>query len=143
MADIDVRDKHRKSLRFIFSKVPFVSELGMELVNWDTPDTVVTRMAYSKLIDNGFGTPHGGAVAALMDTTGSAAAWNGHDYEKGSRGATVSMTVNYVGAARDEVVTATGRCVRRAKELNFTEVTVTSESGRTIANGTVIYRIAP
>ncbi|PPJ33754.1 PaaI family thioesterase [Nocardia nova] len=136
------RERHGRSMRYIFSRVPLTAELGIELVDWSTPDTVTTRMAYSKLVDNGSGTPHGGAIATLIDTTGSAAVWNGHDHERGIRGMTVSMTINYIAAAREEVVVATGRCVRRARELNFCQVVVTTDSGRIIADGSLIYRIA-
>lgn len=87
--------------------------------------------------------PARGAIATLLDTTGAAAVWNGHDYERGTRGSTVSLTVNYLGAARNEAVIATGRCVRRAKELNFATVEAVSESGRTVASAVMTYRIVP
>ncbi|HTK67680.1 MAG TPA: PaaI family thioesterase [Pseudonocardia sp.] len=137
------RERHGKSLGFMFSKVPFITETGLELLDWSEPDSARVRMPYTERIDNAGGTPHGGAIATLIDTSGSAAAWNGHDYDKGARGSTVSLTVNYLGGARGEAVVATARCVRRAKELNFTEVSVATESGTPVAHGTVIYRIAP
>lgn len=137
------RERHGKSLRFMFTKVPFTNLVGLELIDWSVPDVSVVKLPYSDAVDNSGGTAHGGAIATLLDVTGAAAAWNGHDYANGTRGATVSMTVNYTGAARGEAVIATGRCVRRAKELNFVDVAVVSESGRSVATGTVIYRIAP
>jgi uncharacterized protein (TIGR00369 family) len=144
MTDDELRSRHGKSLRYMFTKVPFVSALGLELVEWEEQeDHAVVRMPFRELADNGGGTPHGGAVATLMDTTGAAAVWNGHDYDKGTRGSTVSMTVNYLGTARDEVVIATGACVRRAKELNFVTVEARSESGRPVASAVMTYRIAP
>jgi uncharacterized protein (TIGR00369 family) len=143
MTDTDLRTRHGKSLRYMFSKVPFVSALGLELVDWETEDQVIVRMPFRELADNGGGTPHGGAVATLLDTTGAAAVWNGHDYDRGTRGSTVSLTVNYLGTARDEAVIATGRCVRRAKELSFATVEAVSESGRPVASAIMTYRIAP
>ncbi len=128
----------------MFSKVPFVTTLGLELVEWATEEgLVVVRMPFRELVDNGGGTPHGGAVATLLDTTGAAAVWNGHDYDRGTQGSTVSLAVNYLGAARKETVIATGRCVRRAKELNFATVEAVSESGRPVASAVLTYRIAP
>jgi uncharacterized protein (TIGR00369 family) len=137
------RERHAKSVRFTFTKVPFVREVGLELVDASEVDVVVAKMPYSDKIDNSGKTPHGGAIATLIDSTGSAAAWNGHDYDKGVRGATVTLTVNFIGGSRQETVIATGRCVRRAKELNFVEVSVATESGRPVATGLMIYRIAP
>ncbi|MCH5677569.1 PaaI family thioesterase [Streptomyces gilvus] len=128
----------------MFSKVPFIRALGLELVEWEGQEgVVVVRMPWADMADNGGGTPHGGAVATLLDTTGAAAVWNGHDYERGTRGSTISLTVNYLGAARNEAVVATGRCVRRARELNFATVEAVSESGRPVASCVMTYRIAP
>jgi uncharacterized protein (TIGR00369 family) len=143
VSDSEQRERHGKSLRYMFTKVPFTVTVGLELVDWSEPDVAVVKLPFSDTVDNGGGTPHGGAIATLIDTAGSAAAWNGHDYDLGTRGATVSMTVNYTGGARGEAAIATARCVRRAKELNFAEVSVVSESGRSLATGSVIYRIAP
>ncbi|MGV0045015.1 PaaI family thioesterase [Mycobacterium colombiense] len=144
MTDTDLRTRHGKSLRYMFGKVPFVSALGLELVDWESEEgRVVVRMPYTELADNGGGTPHGGAIATLLDTTGAAAVWNGHDYSRGTRGSTVSLTVNYLGSPRDEAVVATGRCVRRAKELNFATVDAVSESGRPVASAVLTYRIVP
>lgn len=144
MADTEQRSRHERSLRYMFSKVPFITALGLELVEWaEQEDHVVVRMPVNALADNGGGTPHGGAIATLLDTTGAAAVWNGHDYERGTRGSTVSMTVNYLGAARGEAVIATGRCVRRARELNFATIDAVSESGRPVASAVLTYRIVP
>lgn len=144
MSDSATRARHAKSLRVMFGKVPFITQLGLELLEWEAEEGVaVVRMPFSGVIDNGSATPHGGAIAALIDTAGAAAVWNGHDYDKGTRASTTSISVNYLGSARDEAVIATGRCVRRARELNFVEVSAVSESGRPIASGLLTYRIAP
>ncbi len=144
MTNTELRSRHGSSLRYMFTKVPFVKELGFELLSWEEEEgLVVVRMPFRELVDNGGGTPHGGAVATLMDTTGAASVWNGHDYDRGTRGSTVSLAVNYLGAARDEAVVATGRCTRRAKELNFATVQAVSESGRAVADAVMTYRIAP
>ncbi len=145
MTDIELRARHGKSLRYIFTRVPFVASLGMELVEWEQEEgLVVVRMPANELSDNGSGVPHGGAVATLLDTTGAAAVWNGHDYERGSRGSTTSLSVNYVGGARGEAIVATARCVRRAKELNFATVEAVGEtSRRPVATAMLTYRIVP
>jgi uncharacterized protein (TIGR00369 family) len=144
MTDHDLRSRHGKSLRYMFTKVPFVTALGLELVEWEKSEgIVVVRMPWIDLADNGGGTPHGGAIATLLDTTGATAVWNGHDYEKGTRGATTSLAVNYLGSSRNEAIVATGRCLRRAKELNFALIEAFSDvSGKPIASALLTYRIA-
>ena len=42
---------------------------------------------------------HGGVVAALLDTTGSGAVMAGHDFAKGSRLTTISLSVQYLSVA--------------------------------------------
>ncbi|MGV0791472.1 PaaI family thioesterase [Mycolicibacterium sp. XJ1819] len=144
MTDTELRSRHGKSLRYMFSKVPFVKALDLELLEWeDQEGRAVVRMPFRDLSDNGGGTPHGGAIATLLDTTGAASVWNGHDYDRGARGSTVSLTVNYLGTARDEAVVATAHCVRRARELNFATIEAVSESGRPVASAVMTYRIAP
>ncbi|MCX2934440.1 PaaI family thioesterase [Mycobacterium sp. CVI_P3] len=137
------RERHEKSLNFMFTRVPFTKFVGLRLVDWSEPDRAVVSLPYSETVDNSGQTHHGGAIATLIDVAGAAAAWNGHDYANGTRGATVSMTVNYVASGRGEAIQAAAHCVRRAKELNFVEVSVASESERIVATASLIYRIAP
>jgi uncharacterized protein (TIGR00369 family) len=135
-------ERRSKSLRYMFTKVPFSAALGIVLEE-SSPDGVVVRMPYSDLVDNASGTFHGGAVATLVDNAGAAAVWAGHDYSRGTTASTVSMTVNYLGAGRDRDLIARAHCVRRARELNFVEIEVASEDGRPVASGMLVYRIAP
>jgi acyl-coenzyme A thioesterase PaaI-like protein len=58
------------------------------------------------------------------------------------KAATVTVTTNYLAAAQGSSVVAHGRAVKRGKELIFCEVTICeADGGKTIANGTMIYRI--
>jgi uncharacterized protein (TIGR00369 family) len=135
-------ERRSRSLRYMFAKVPFITALGI-ILEEASPEGVVLRMPYSDLVDNASRTFHGGAVATLVDSAAAAAVWAGHDYSKGTKASTVSMTVNYVGAGRDSDLIARARCVRRAQELNFVEVGVAAEDDRAVASSVVVYRIAP
>jgi uncharacterized protein (TIGR00369 family) len=85
---------------------------------------------------------HGGIVASVLDTTGAATAWSNHDFDKGTRAATVSMTIQYVGATKRSDLVCHGRTVRRRKELVFTEITATDSDGTVVAHAVQTYRIA-
>lgn len=144
MADVDNEAMRAGALRIMFSGSPFITALGMELVSVDEGgDGVTVRMPFSGTVDNGGGTPHGGAIASLVDTAGAAAVWAGHDFANGSKASTVSLTVNFVGAGRDRDLVATARVVRRAKELAFAEISVATDEGRAVASGVLVYRIVP
>ncbi len=68
----DTQQRRERSLRYMFSKAPFITALGLELLEWDD-DGVVVRMPYQPDLTNSQGTSHGGALAALMDSAGAAA----------------------------------------------------------------------
>ena len=78
----------------------------------------------------------------MIISTGAATAWSNHDFDKGTRAATVSMTVQYVGATKRSDLVCHGRTVRRRKELVFTELSATDSDGTVVAHAVQTYRIA-
>jgi uncharacterized protein (TIGR00369 family) len=80
-------------------------------------------------------------VASLVDTAGASAVFAGHDFDKGARAATVSMTVNYTGAGRSADLIAEATCVKRGRDLSFSEIHVRDADGRLVATGSLVYRI--
>jgi uncharacterized protein (TIGR00369 family) len=85
---------------------------------------------------------HGGAIASLIDTTGAMAAWTTAEIATPKYfGSTVGVNVNYLSGAIGEDIVAEGRILKRGKEIIYSDVRVTSESGKLLAQGTVVYRI--
>jgi uncharacterized protein (TIGR00369 family) len=99
------------------------------------------RLPFAERLTNDGTVFHGGAVSALVDTAGASAVWAGHDFDKGVRAATVSLTVNYTGAGRSTDLHADATCVRRGRDLSFSEIRVVDDDDRLIATGTLVYRI--
>jgi uncharacterized protein (TIGR00369 family) len=139
-SELGDRERHGRTMDFTFTKIPYVVDLGIELLDWSMPDVVRVRLPYHPRMDNSSGTHHGGVIAALVDTAGSAAAWNGHDYSRGRRGLTVSLTVNFIDRAGESTLIAVGRCLRRGARLSFIEVSVEAEDGRPVASGSLVYQ---
>lgn len=129
------------SLVNMFPDVPFQKLLGIEII--EVGDSMAkVRLPFKPELVGGGNAFHGGALGSLLDLTGALAAWSGHDIRNGMNAATVSMTINYVSAARNTNVAAHATAVKRGKELIFCEVTIIEEtSGKLVANGTMIYRI--
>jgi len=121
-------------------KTPYLSGLGLVFDCYE-PDDVTLRLRFREELTNDGTYYHGGVIAAVMDTAGAAAAWSNHDFSKGTRASTVSMSVQYVGAARRSDLVCHARAVRRGKELVFTEMTATDDSGSVVAHGLQTYRI--
>lgn len=136
------QEVRRAFLRERMCDTPFIGGLGARIEEW-SPERARIRIPFDAALTNDGQAYHGGVVASLMDTVGAAAVWAGHDFDKGARAATVSLTVNYTGAARSSDLVGTAECVKRGKDLAFSEIRVTDDDGRTVATGTLVYRIVP
>ena len=134
--------ERREFMRTAMTKTPYIASLGVVVERWGS-DGVRVRLPFDPELTNDGAVYHGGAVASLMDTTGAAAVCAGHDFDKGTRAATVTMTINYTGAAMQADLIAEAECVKRGRELAFSEIRVHDPDGRSVATGTLVYRIVP
>jgi uncharacterized protein (TIGR00369 family) len=134
------QQRRRQAVVELMPSTPYMSWLGILFERYE-PDDVTIRLPYREDLTNDGTYYHGGVIAAAMDTTGAAAAWSNHDFEKGTRASTISMTINYVGAAKRSDLICHARTVRRAKELTFTEITATDVDGNVVAHAVQTYRL--
>ncbi len=129
----------RERMSKVMVRTKFIASLGTVVDRWN-PDEVRLRVPFAEHLTNDGKEFHGGVIAALLDTTGASAVWAGHDFDKGLKASTVSMTVNYCGRARGDLI-GVGRCVRRGRDLHFSEVRVEDSEGNLVATGSLVYRI--
>jgi uncharacterized protein (TIGR00369 family) len=129
----------REIIRAFVPNSPLVGHLGIELAEIE-PDRAVLRLPFRPELATMGDVVHGGAIAALLDTASMAAAWSDDTVPESLAGATVSMSVDFVAAARGVELTATGRVVRRGRSLCFCEVEVTEPGGAVIAKGLAVHR---
>ena len=134
------QQKRRRAVADLMPTTPFLAGLGIVFDRYE-PDDVVIRLPFRADLTNDGTYYHGGVVAAVIDTTGAAAAWSNHDFDKGARASTVSMSVQYVGACKKSDLLCHARTVRRGKELTFTEITATDAEGAVVAHAVQTYRI--
>src|SRR5438874_12258393 len=134
------QQRRRQGVRDVMPKTPFIGGLGMQFERYE-PDDVTIRLPFREDLTNDGTYYHGGVIASVMDTAGAAAAWSNHDFDKGARASTVSMSLQYVGPCRQSDLVCHGRTVRRGKELTFTEITATDAAGNVVAHGIQTYRI--
>jgi uncharacterized protein (TIGR00369 family) len=133
----------REIIRDFIPDSPLVRHLGISVETLE-PDRAELLLPYRAELATMGDVVHGGAIATLIDTAGMAAAW-AHDEEApdGATGSTVSMTVEYLEAARGGDLLATGTPVRRGHTMCFCDVEVTEPpGGRLVAKGMVVYRFA-
>jgi uncharacterized protein (TIGR00369 family) len=119
---------------------PFVRHLGLRLEQIE-PDHARLVMPFSEPLVTIGDVVHGGAISSLIDTAAMAAAWSGADVTDSPRGTTVSLSIDFVAAARGQEVTADARVMRRGTTLCFCDVDVTDAQGQIVAKGLVTYKL--
>ena len=126
-------------MRAFIPASPFAQELGIELVAIGD-DRAELRLPWAPRLATMGEVVHGGAIAALLDTAGMAAAWSDDVEPEKTAGSTVSMTVNYAAAAVASDLTAHASVVRRGRSLCFCEVRVVDAAGTVVAHGSMVHR---
>jgi uncharacterized protein (TIGR00369 family) len=134
------QERRRRAIKDLMPKTPFIGGLGLVFDKYEHDDVTV-RVPFREDLTNDGTYYHGGVVAAAIDTAGAAAAWSNHDFDKGARASTVSMSLQYVGACKKSDLLCHARTVRRGKELTFTEITATDADGNVVAHAVQTYRI--
>ncbi len=140
MAETDASENMKRMAKVI-EHTPYMRHLGMELVEAGEGYAKL-RLRFQKENTTAADALHGGAVASLIDTTGAMAAWTTAQIATARYfGSTVAVSANYLSAVIGEDCFAEGRVLKRGKEIIYTDVRVTNDAGKLLAQGNVIYRI--
>ena len=121
--------------------VGFNRDCAMRVVRWD-PDGVEMAVPFSERLSSHENVFHGGLISALIDTAGGGSVIAGHDFAKGSRLSTVSLSVQYLAPALAPEVVAHARCVRRGARVHFSEVEIRRSDGTACARGQVVVTVS-
>jgi uncharacterized protein (TIGR00369 family) len=122
-------------------KSPYGALIGLELVDAEE-DFVRLRLPCRSEITNFGDTVHGGAISGLVDSAATVAFWASPRIRPGSRGTTIGFTVNFLEAGRGRDLIATGKVLRRGREISTGEVTVCDTEGTEIAVALVTYKLS-
>ena len=90
---------------------------------------------------NRFGALHGGSIACVMDDVLAVAA--GMVAKWGEIAPTLEMKVSFLNQGGAGKHIAEARVLKRGKQINFLEATMTREDGKVIATATATIMIAP
>jgi len=134
------QELRRTAIANLMPTTMFLQWMGVVFDRYEHDD-VVLRVPFRENLTNDGAAYHGGVIAAALDTAGAAAAWSNHDFDKGIRASTVSISVQYVGTAKKSDLLCHARTVKRGKELIFTEITGTDAEGVVVAHAVQTYRI--
>jgi len=119
---------------------PFARVLKLEVGEIE-PDRAELSLPFDESVATYGDVVHGGALASLIDVAATAAAWSAAEITDSPRGATVSMTVDYLRVARGKRLTANARVTRRGSSLCFCDVDVHDPDGELVAKGLVTYKV--
>lgn len=134
------QQSRRQMVVDLMPRTPFIASLGLTIERFE-PDEAAVRIPFNPALTNDGTYYHGGVIAAAIDTCGAVAAWSNHDFDKGMRASTISMSIQYVGACKRSDLVCHARAIKRGKELIFTEITATDADGNVVAHGIQTYRI--
>jgi uncharacterized protein (TIGR00369 family) len=133
----------RRFFRYHFQeRVPFNKACGIRITRWEG-DEATFELGMRDDLSAHPGVFHGGVVSALIDTAGTGAVMAGHDFNRGNRITTISLSVNYLSVAPGEGLVAEAHCTRRGRSNHFAEVhAYSSESRKLLAHGIVACNVA-
>jgi uncharacterized protein (TIGR00369 family) len=122
-----------RQARHFETRVRFNHLLGIKVLEW-TDKMVVMRLPHADSLCNSSDGLHGGVVASLADTCGTAASLAA----VGAEGfiATVSMNINYLAPATSDL-TAQAVCIKPGRRLQVAEVLVRDSNDKVVAQAVV------
>ncbi|PRY94525.1 uncharacterized protein (TIGR00369 family) [Hasllibacter halocynthiae] len=134
-------DPRMRTARQFIDAIPHASALGMTVRAVGTGRVVVDMPWDERLIgDPARGVIHGGAVSALMDTTGGAAVIS-HD-EAPLATATLGLRIDYMRAARPgEAIRAEAEVYHMTRHVAFVRATATDGGEGPVATATGTFTV--
>ena len=86
---------------------------------------------------------HGGIIAGLMDVIMAIAAGSHPDPEKRQFSITLSLAINFVGAAGDEEIFLSAQTTGGGKRTAFLEARISNAAGEPIATAQAAFKLMP
>ena len=120
----------------VFSEVPFIKLIGMELVDLKSGEAILSLRMRDELRQP-HGVLHGGATASIIDTATAFAVIS--VLEKNEKATTIDLTVHYLRPVVEGSVSCTAKVVRAGRRLLTVSAEVVNEDGKLIATALSTY----
>lgn len=105
-------------------------------------DRVCVRLPFRSEVTTIGEMVHGGAIASLVDTAATAAAWATPRATLAARGTTVGFSLNFLAPGLGQDLVAEAHVVKRGRSLCVIEVDVVSDAGDAVARALVTYKLS-
>ena len=127
--------------RDIFERSPSLNKhIGLNLEDAG-PGWARMRMELVPGVMNPFGSVHGGAIAALIDSAAGSAIAAGCAPDSDRIMGTIDMQVHFLERGKGAALIAEARMVRAGRAVAVASAEVHDESGTLVAMGTATYRM--
>lgn len=132
MAEEMSQEEIKKRIFALLNGSPFYRHLGMEVVDAGEGRSRL-RMPVKDDLKNLYGILHGGAVAALLDSSGTIAV--GTLMGPDEVAVTVDQRINYISNMREGVLYGEGKALHRGRYTGVAQAEVRDEEGNLVAVG--------
>lgn len=119
---------------------PFFRLMGIEVVSFGDGEAELSMQVRPEML-NGAGWLQGGIFTAICDEAMALALFT--TLEDGTCIATISESTSYLQGARDGKVTATGKVIRKGRQVAFTDGSVAAEGGEILSRTSASFMIIP
>ena len=140
MSETQTDQTRRQLVEAFIPHSPHAAALGIAIESLE-PDRAVLAMPFKPELVTMGDVVHGGAIATLIDTAATVAAWAVDEVPDSPAGATVSLSINFTSAARAVDLRAEAEVVRRGRQLSNIEVRATDPGGKLVAHGIATYKL--
>jgi len=122
-----------------FDIPPFADFLGIKIVRTDV-ELIEVHLPFRPELQNRKGDVHGGAITSLLDAALGNAAFV--DLERAAVASTLSLTVNFLSAARSDL-RCFARCTKRGRSIRFVEAEVLDAHDEVVAKAVATFKVFP
>ncbi len=132
----EVSQSQKQTARDVFTKVPYLKLIGMELVDLKTGEAIV-RLQMRDELRQPHGLLHGGATASIIDTAMAFAVVT--KLAENEKASTVDLTVHYLRPVTAGAIVCTAKVVKAGKRLLTVSAEVVNNEKKLIATALSTY----
>jgi acyl-CoA thioesterase len=132
----EVSQSQKQTARDVFTKVPYLKLIGMELVDLKSGEAIV-RLQMRDELRQPHGILHGGATASVVDTAMAFAVVT--KLAENEKASTVDLTVHYLRPVTAGAIVCTAKVVKAGKRLLTVSAEVVNNEKKLIATALSTY----
>ena len=132
----EITSEQKQTARDAFKKVPYLKLIGMELVDLNAGEAILSLQMRDELRQP-HGLLHGGATASIIDTAMAFAVVT--KLSENEKASTVDLTVHYLRPVTTGAIVCTAKVVKAGKRLLTVSAEVINDEKKLIATALSTY----